>query len=169
MKTISKSPNVSYLFSFLLIALISFFLFSCKEKPQINTDIEKQEVLQFLKDYAAFINKISVDYFESYWNESEFASYIPLERDSAIIGYKEIRDYFKKQFDEVQSIEFKIFNSMIWVTQTKSEAQVIFLSSKKIQFKNGFNLSFQQIRNSMLLTKFEGRWKIMSLHESVRQ
>jgi|GEM_PF-2009778 len=159
-----RFPVLEILIAFLLITFLA-----CKKSPQINTEIEKQEVIQFIKDYSSFVSSVNIENFDSYWNKSDLVSYIPLERDSAIIGYKEIVNYFKNQFNEVNSITLKIFNPVVWVSPTKSEALVIFLSSKNLQLKNGFNLTFQQVRNSMLLTKFEGKWKIISLHESVRQ
>jgi hypothetical protein len=155
---------------FNLIFIISLLvLVSCQEKQKIDNEKEKQEVIQFLKDYTSFVNKNSVEDFKNYWRTDEDVSYIPLEKDSAIVGFENVFDYFKKQTEEVSKIEYASWNPSVWINRTKSEAVVVFLSSKGLQFKNGFNLGFYPIRNSAFLSKFEGQWKIVSLHESVRQ
>lgn len=153
----------------ILISLLVLVFVSCQEKPKIDFEQEKSEIVQFLKDYSAFINKNSLEGFENFWQKSDEASYIPLERDTAIVGFENIRQYFKDQSDEISKVEFSSWNPIIWINPTKSEASVVFLSSKNIQFKNGFNLSLSPIRNSATLTKFEGKWKLITFHESVRQ
>lgn len=152
-----------------LISLLIFVLISCQEKPKVDFEQEKSEINQFLKDYSSFINKNSLEGFENYWRKSDEASYIPLERDTAIVGFENIKQYFKYQIEEIINISYSNWNPFVWINPTKSEAVVIFLSSKDIQFKNGFKLSLSPIRNSITLTKFEGKWKIINLHESVRQ
>lgn len=153
----------------ILISLLVLVFVSCQEKPKIDFEQEKSEIVQFLKDYSSFINKNSLEGFENFWQKSVEASYIPLERDTAIVGFENIRQYFKDQSDEISKVEFSSWNPIIWINPTKSEASVVFLSSKNIQFKNGFNLSLSPIRNSATLTKFEGKWKLITFHESVRQ
>lgn len=153
----------------IFIALVIFVFVSCQEKTKVDFEQEKAEIIQFLKDYSSFVNKNSIEGLENYWQESDNVSYIPLERDSAIFSFEKIRDYFKTQFDEILKIEYSSWNPSIWINPTKSEATVVFLSSKNIEFKNGFKLSLTPIRNSATLTKFEGKWKLVNLHESVRQ
>lgn len=153
----------------IFIALVIFIFVSCQEKTKVDFEQEKAEIIQFLKDYSSFVNKNSIEGLENYWQESDNVSYIPLERDSAIFSFEKIRDYFKTQFDELLKIEYSSWNSSIWINPTKSEATIVFLSSKNIEFKNGFKLSLSPIRNSATLTKFEGKWKLVNLHESVRQ
>ncbi|MGB9663449.1 MAG: nuclear transport factor 2 family protein [Ignavibacteria bacterium] len=152
----------------LLLLLLIIFV-SCQQKPEVDYNKEIQEVLQFLKDYSAFVNKNSVEDFKLYWRTEEGISYIPLEKDSAIVGFENVYNYFKKQTEEVSKIEYSSWNASVWINPTKSEAVLVFLSSKGLQFKNGFNLGFYPIRNSAVLSKFEGKWKLVSLHESVRQ
>ena len=152
---------------FLMMSLL--FFVSCQEKPKVDTEKEKQEIIEFLKDYTSFVSKNSIEQFDNYWRKGEEVSYIPLEKDSAIVGFQNVYDYFKKQTEEVSKIEYTSWNPSVWINPTKSEAVVVFLSSKGIQFKNGFSLGFYPIRNSAVLSKFEGQWKIVSLHESVRQ
>ncbi len=154
--------------SFIVISLI-FILIACQEKTEVNVEFEKDEVIQFLRDYTSYINKNSVQGFENYWQKSANVSYIPLERDSAIIGYDNIREYLNNHFSEITNIEYSTWNTDVWINPTKSEAVLIFLSSKNIQLKNGFKLNFSPIRNSATLSKFEGKWKLINLHESVRQ
>lgn len=153
----------------IFIALVIFIFVSCQEKTKVDFEQEKAEIIQFLKYYSSFVNKNSIEGLENYWQESDNVSYIPLERDSAIFSFEKIRDYFKTQFDELLKIEYSSWNSSIWINPTKSEATIVFLSSKNIEFKNGFKLSLSPIRNSATLTKFEGKWKLVNLHESVRQ
>jgi hypothetical protein len=152
---------------FFILLLVIFI--SCQQKPKVDYEKEKQEVLQFLKDYTSFVNKNSVEDFKNYWRDEEEISYIPLEKDSAIVGFANVYEYFKKQTEEISKVEYSSWNASIWVNPTKSEAVLVFLSSKGLQFKNGFNLGFYPIRNSAVLSKFEGQWKLVSLHESVRQ
>lgn len=152
-----------------LSLLLLIILVSCQQKPEVNYEKEKQEILQFLKDYTAYVNKNSINDFKNYWRSDEEISYIPLEKDSAIVGFDNVYEYFKKQSEEISKIEYSSWNASIWINPTKSEAVLVFLSSKGFQFKNGFNLGFYPIRNSAVLSKFEGNWKIVSLHESVRQ
>lgn len=153
--------------TFLIISLL--LLASCQEKPKVDVEKEKQEIIQFLKDYTAFVNKNSIEDFKDYWRTDENVNYIPLEKDSAIVGFENVYDYFKKQSEEVLKIEYTSWNPAVWVSPTKSEAVLVFLSSKGLQLKNGFNIGFYPIRNSAFLSKFEGKWKLISLHESVRQ
>lgn len=155
--------------NFLIVLSLFFLLIACQEKPKINVELEKEEVIQFLRDYTSYINKNSIEGFENYWQKSSNVSYIPLERDSAIIGSENIREYLKNHFNEITNIEYSTWNSDVWVNPTKSEAVIIFLSSKNIQFKNGFKINFSPVRNSATLSKFEGKWKLINLHESVRQ
>lgn len=152
---------------FIMLLVIS--LISCQEKSEVNIEQEKTEVIQFFKDYSSFVNKNSLEGFENYWKKSEQTSYIPLEKDSAIIGFENIEQYLKTQINEIKKIEFSSWDLSIWINPTKSEACVVFLSSKNIEFKNGFKLSLSPIRNSATLTKFEGKWNLINLHESVRQ
>lgn len=152
-----------------LIFLLLLVLISCKEKPRVDTEKEKQEVVQFLKDFTNFVSLNTVENFKNFWRDDQEISYIPLEKDSAITGFENIYEYFKKQSEDVAKVEYTTWNPFVWVNPTKSEAVVIFLSSKGLRFKNGFNLGFYPIRNSAVLSKFEGQWKLISLHESVRQ
>lgn len=152
----------------LLFALL-VFLSSCEKEPQKDVNAEKDEIVQFLKDYASYINKNSIDDFDVYWKNEPDISYIPLERDSALIGFDVVKEYFKKQAEEISVIKYSVWNPSVWVNKTKSEALLVFTSSKNILFKNGFNLNLNPVRNSALLNKFEGKWKLISLHESVRQ
>ncbi|MCS6955380.1 MAG: nuclear transport factor 2 family protein [Candidatus Calescibacterium sp.] len=153
----------------ILFAISVFIFFSCQEKPKENFEQEKSELLEFIKDYSTFLNKNSIEGLENYWNDIDEVSYIPLERDTAIIGFDNIKKYFEEQSAELTQLEFSSWNPSLWINPTKSEAVIIFLSSKNILFKNGYKLSLSPIRNSMTLTKFEGKWKIISHHESVRQ
>lgn len=152
-----------------LFILLSIILISCQKEKPVDVNQEKEEVFQFLKDYTSFINKKSMEGFDDYWRDEPDISYIPLERDTALIGLRSIKTYFEEQFNDVSKLEYSTWNPVVWVNKTKSEALVVFSSSKNIQFKNGFNLNLTPIRNSALLNKFEGKWKLISLHESVRQ
>lgn len=153
----------------LTICILFLSFISCQEKPKVDYEQEKSEVVQFLKDYSSFINSNSIEGFENYWDRSDQISYIPLERDTAIISFEKIKEYFQNQSVEIERIEYSSWSPNIWINLTKSEAVIVFLSTKNIQFKNGFKLSLSPIRNSATLTKFEGKWKLISLHESVRQ
>ncbi len=153
----------------LIIGCLLFSLISCQEKPKVDYEQEKAELVQFLKDYTSFINSNSIQGFENFWERSDQISYIPLERDSAIISFEKIKEYFQNQSVEIEKIEYSSWSPNIWINLTKSEAVIVFLSNKSIQFKNGFKLNLSPIRNSATLTKFEGKWKLISLHESVRQ
>lgn len=152
-----------------LLSLILLIFISCQEKPKIDTEQERNEIVQFLKDYSSFVNKNSIEEFENYWYVDDGISYFPLERDSALIGYKNVFEYFRTQQNDISKIEYASWNHVIWVNPTKSEAVVVFLSSKGIEFKNGYQLGFYPIRNTAVLSKFEGKWRLISLHESVRQ
>ncbi len=153
----------------ILLLILTIIFISCEKEKPIDVNQEKEEVIQFLKDYTSFINKNSIEDFEVYWRDEPDVSYIALERDTALVGFNEIRNYFEVQFKDVSKLEYSTWNPVVWVNKTKSEALVVFNSSKNIQFKNGFNLNLSPIRNSALLNKFEGKWKLISLHESVRQ
>ncbi len=155
-------------FRFPLIILM-LFLISCGKKQEVNVEQEKNEVIQFLKSYTSFINLLSTDGFENYWERNDEVSYIPLEKDTAIVGFDNIKNHFDQQNSEMNSVKYSTWNPVVWVNVTKSEAVLIFQSSKLIEFRNGFKLELSPIRNSMTLTKFEGMWKIINLHESVRQ
>lgn len=156
--------RIKVIFILLVIALIS-----CNKEKPVDVNQEKEEVVQFLKDYTSFINKKSMEEFDVYWRDESDVSYIALERDTALIGLRAIRNYFEEQFNDISKLEYSTWNPIVWVNKTKSEALVVFNSSKNIQFKNGFNLNLTPIRNSALLNKFEGKWKLINLHESVRQ
>lgn len=153
----------------ILILSLIFTLIACQQKPEVNVEKEKEEIVQFLKDYSTFVNKNSIEGFQNYWWDSDETSYIPLERDSLIVGFKNIKEYFENQINEISSVQYASWNPIVWVNPTKSEAIVVFLSAKKIQFKNGFTLNLSPIRNSATLTKFQGQWKLVNHHESVRQ
>lgn len=152
-----------------LLILLVITLISCNKEKPVDVNQEKEEIIQFLKDYTSFINKKLLKEFDVYWRDEPDISYIALERDTALIGLRAIKNYFEEQFNDVSKLEYSTWNPIVWINKTKSEALVIFNSSKNIQFKNGFNLNLTPIRNSALLNKFEGKWKLISLHESVRQ
>ncbi len=151
------------------LIILMLFLISCGKKQEVNVEQEKNEVIQFLKSYTSFINLLSTDGFENYWERNDEVSYIPLEKDTAIVGFDNIKNHFDQQNSEMNSVKYSTWNPVVWVNVTKSEAVLIFQSSKLIEFRNGFKLELSPIRNSMTLTKFEGMWKIINLHESVRQ
>lgn len=153
----------------ILIILLSFLIMTCSKEKPVDYEQEKNEVLSFLKDYSNYVNSNSTKNLNSYWVESDNTSYIALEQDTLIIGFENLNEYLLNRAKDIERLEYSSWNPTIWISPTKSEAMVVFYSTKKILFKNGFSLSLNRIRNSMLLVKFEGKWKILNLHESVRQ
>lgn len=153
----------------ILIILLSFLIMTCSKEKPVDFEQEKTEVLSFLKDYSNYLNSNSIENLNSYWVESDNTSYIALEQDTLIIGFENLNKYLINRAKDIERLEYSSWNPSIWISPTKSEAMVVFYSTKKIIFKNGFSLSLNRIRNSMLLVKFEGKWKILNLHESVRQ
>lgn len=153
----------------ILIILLSFLIMTCSKEKPVDFEQEKNEVLSFLKDYSNYVNSNSTKNLNSYWVESDNTSYIALEQDTLIIGFENLNEYLLNRAKDIERLEYSSWNPTIWISPTKSEAMVVFYSTKKILFKNGFSLSLNRIRNSMLLVKFEGKWKILNLHESVRQ
>lgn len=153
----------------ILIILLSFLIMTCSKEKPVDIEQEKTEVLSFLKDYSNYLNSNSIKNLNSYWVESDNTSYIALEQDTLIIGFENLNKYLLNRTKDIERLEYSSWNPSIWISPTKSEAMVVFYSTKKIIFKNGFSLSLNRIRNSMLLVKFEGKWKILNLHESVRQ
>lgn len=153
----------------ILIILLSFLIMTCSKEKPVDIEQEKTEVLSFLKDYSNYLNSNSIKNLNSYWVESDNTSYIALEQDTLIIGFENLNKYLLNRAKDIERLEYSSWNPSIWISPTKSEAMVVFYSTKKIIFKNGFSLSLNRIRNSMLLVKFEGKWKILNLHESVRQ
>lgn len=153
----------------ILIILLSFLIMTCSKEKPMDFEQEKNEVLSFLKDYSNYVKSNSTKNLNTYWVESDNTSYIALEQDTLIIGFENLNKYLLNRTKDIERLEYSSWNPTIWISPTKSEAMVIFYSSKKILFKNGFSLSLNRIRNSMLLTKFGGNWKILNLHESVRQ
>lgn len=153
----------------ILIILLSFLIMTCSKEKPVDFEQEKTEVLSFLKDYSNYLNSNSIENLNSYWVESDNTSYIALEQDTLIIGFENLNKYLINRAKDIERLEYSSWNPSIWISPTKSEAMVVFYSTKKIIFKNGFSLSLNRIRNSMLLVKFEGKWKILNFHESVRQ
>jgi hypothetical protein len=153
---------------FFLIAAINLLLVSCKTETPQSVEAEKEEVRQFLKEWTGFINSRSLEKFEEYWAENPDASLITPEKSETVISYENIKKYYLEKIEEFGSLEYNLWNPAIWISPTKSEALVNFSARKKIIFKNGFTVNFDPIRSSILLLKFGGKWKILSLHESIQ-
>ncbi len=153
---------------FTLLALASIILTSCKTETPPSVEVEKEEVRNFLKHWTNFVNSRSLEKFDEFWIESNDASLIVPEKQSAVISYVNILNYYSEKIFEFDSLEFNIWEPSIWISPTKSEAQVNFSAKKKIMFKNGFIVEFDPIRASALLLKFGGEWKLLNLHESTQ-
>ncbi|MBM4176096.1 MAG: hypothetical protein FJ213_07975 [Ignavibacteria bacterium] len=153
---------------FTFIALASLILTSCKSETPPSVEVEKEEVRNFLSYWTNFINSRSLEKFDEFWIESNEASLIVPEQKNAVTSYENILNYYSEKISEFDSLEYNIWEPIIWISPTKSEAQVIFSAKKKIIFKNGFIVDFAPIRSSALLLKFGGEWKLLNLHESTQ-
>lgn len=151
-----------------LIGFCVLIFISCKTETPPSVEAEKEEVRQFFKEWVRFINSRSLEKFEELWVENPDASLIVPEKREAIISYDNIKQYYSEKIAEFDSLEYNLWDPTIWVSPTKSEAQVNFMAKRKIIFKNGFIIEFDPIRSSTLLLKFEGNWKMFNLHESTQ-
>ncbi|MBU2445373.1 MAG: nuclear transport factor 2 family protein [Bacteroidetes bacterium] len=150
------------------IILCALILINCKTETPPSVEAEKEEVRQFFKEWVGFINSRSLEKFDEFWVENPDASLIVPEKREAIISYNNIKQYYSEKIAEFDSLEYNLWDPTIWVSPTKSEAQVNFMAKRKIIFKNGFIIEFDPVRSSALLLKFGGKWKVLNLHESTQ-
>lgn len=150
------------------VVFCTLILISCKTETPPSVEVEKEEIRQFFKEWSTFINSRSLEKFDEFWVENPDASLIVPEKREAIISYDNIKQYYSEKIAEFDSLEYNLWDPTIWVSPTKSEAQVNFMAKRKIIFKNGFIIEFDPIRSSALLLKFGGKWKVLSLHESTQ-
>ncbi|MFL2604666.1 MAG: nuclear transport factor 2 family protein [Flavobacteriaceae bacterium] len=160
---------------FLLILTICGILISCnyssKEKLTNIDLIEKirSEVSMFINDQYEFLSIGSIDIAEK--NFSKDAIIIGTDEEEYLIGWEEIKYSILGQIEAIENPKFVTRNLKITIGddgKMASYSQILDFSYRTTatEASSGVKYEINNIRNSGVIKKIDGKWKIIQLHWS---
>jgi ketosteroid isomerase-like protein len=154
-----------------IAALLSMFAFmACqstkKSEPEVNVKKETDAVKLVLEKYALANENQDMNMIEEIWCPSENIVSIGTETTERLMGFSEIRSAIQRQFENFsetfisyrdQLIELSDDGKTAWFSQTMNYNFIY----------DGEAHSYKNLRYTGVLTKRDGKWKIVQTHLSV--
>ena len=161
--------------NFLLIFTICGILKSCNYSPKeklTNIDlIEKisSEVSMFINDQYEFLSIGSIDIAEKIFSKD--AIIIGTDEEEYLIGWEEIKPVILGQIEAIENPKFVTRNLKVTIGndgKMASYSQILDFSYRTTatESSSGVKYEIKNIRNSGVLKKMYGEWKIIQIHWS---
>ena len=160
---------------FLLILTICGILKSCNYSPKeksINIDLienVRNEVKVFINDQYEFLSIGSIDIAENIFSKD--AILIGTDEEEYLIGWEKIKYSILGQIEAIENPKFITRNLKITIGddgKMASYSQILDFSYRTTatESSSGVKYEIKNIRNSGVLKKMYGEWKIIQIHWS---
>ena len=158
---------------FLLLLLIST---GCNEVENLKSNKKKniikmvdQEVKDFITDQYDFLSVGSIDIAEKVFSKD--AILIGTDKEEYLIGWEEIKPAILGQIEAIENPKFVTRNLKVVIGdngQMASYSQILDFSYRTTatESSSGVKYEIKNIRNSGVLKKKYGKWKIIQIHWS---
>jgi len=158
---------------FLLLLLIST---GCNEVENLKSNKKKniikmvdQEVKDFITDQYDFLSVGSIDIAEKVFSKD--AILIGTDKEEYLIGWEEIKPAILGQIEAIENPKFVTRNLKVVIGdngQMASYSQILDFSYRTTatESSSGVKYEIKNIRNSGVLKKIDGDWKIIQIHWS---
>ena len=161
--------------NFLLITIVITLLNSCNyessEKYKERDLIEKvsSEVSMFINDQYEFLSIGSIDIAEKIFSKD--AIIIGTDEHEYLIGWEEIKPAILGQIEAIENPKFVTRSLKVVIGdngQMASYSQILDFSYRttSTESSSGVKYEIKNIRNSGVLKKMYGEWKIIQIHFS---
>ena len=158
---------------FLLLLLISS---GCNEVENLKSNKKKniikmvdQEVKDFITDQYDFLSVGSIDIAEKIFSKD--ATIFGTDEEEYLIGWEEIKPAILGKIEAIENPKFVTRNLRVVVGdngQMASYSQILNFSYRTptTESSSGVKYEIDDIRNSGVIKKIDGNWKIVQIHWS---
>ena len=127
---------------------------------------ENQEVESVIREWNAGFNNKDIPRIKAQWDQNyPQLIYIAEENNDALLDWASINNYYDGLTDAVDSLKFNIDNLTVDVFGDGACAYLTFLAKAQIKGMD-HEMTFNG-RNTFVLRKTAGQWKIIHYHESL--
>ncbi len=153
----------------LFTVLLSFFAFfgcRCPQAPEVDVKSEKTAIKSVLEKYALANENQDMNMIEEIWCPSESIVSIGTESGERLMGFSQIRNAIQRQFDTFSETFISYRDQVIELSDDGNTAWF----SQRMNYNfifDGKAHTFKDLRYTGVLTKRDGKWKIVQTHLSV--
>jgi ketosteroid isomerase-like protein len=149
-----------------LLSLFAFIGCKCPPTPEINRTKEKSAIKLVLEKYALANENQDMNMIEDIWCPSESIVSIGTESTERLMGFSQIRTAVQRQFDTFTETFITYRDQVIEISDDGNTAWFSQRMNYNFIFE-GKAHTFKDLRYTGVLTKRDGKWKIVQTHLSV--